>query len=42
MHPTVRPPLAEEAAHAKRWWLPGLVWWLFFVGLLLLAVHEFA
>jgi hypothetical protein len=41
MHSTARPPLAEDIdAPARRWWVPGLVWWALFLGVLVVAVHE--
>ncbi len=42
MHPTARPPLVEDAAEAlrRRWWVPGLVWWVLFLGVLVVAVQE--
>lgn len=44
MHPTATPPLAEDVADAagRRWWVSGLIWWLLFLGALVLAVHEYS
>jgi hypothetical protein len=44
MHPTATPPLADEAADAvgPRWWVPGLVWWVLTLGVLVWAVQEFS
>ncbi len=40
--PTTARPLAEEAAETvpRRWWVPGLVWWVLFLGVLVVAVQE--
>jgi hypothetical protein len=40
MHPTAIPPLAENTAVGRRWWVPGLVWWVLFLGVLVIAVQE--
>jgi hypothetical protein len=41
MQPTARPPLTERVdALGRRWWVPGLVWWFFFLGVLVVAVQD--
>jgi hypothetical protein len=40
MRPTVPQPLAEDARNARRWWVPGLLWWALFLAVLVVAVRE--
>jgi hypothetical protein len=41
MHPGAIPPLAEDAPDVgRRWWVPGLLWWVLFLGVLVVAVQE--